>query len=123
MKKCISYSLSLLFAFTLILSVGKNASAATDTWNIRTKKTTATSSSPYFTPAAIDNACNNCVNEIGAPAGRTSQCDICKTLTVTDIEITTYDWFDTVYLILKIFIGFIVIGAIMTFAKSNKKNA
>lgn len=62
----------------------------------------ATTSSPYFTPEVVDNACYNCANEIGSPLVFSSQCDICKTLTVTTVK--TYDWFDTVFLF-SIFFG------------------
>lgn len=68
----------------------------------------ATTSSPYFTQEKIDNACYNCANEVGSPAVFSSQCDICKTLTVTTVK--TYNWFDTLVLMLIPILAVVVIG-------------
>lgn len=69
---------------------------------------TATTSSPYFTSETIDLACYNCANEIGNPLVFSSQCDICKTLTIE--EITTYHYFDTLFLFLLPITIAIVVG-------------
>lgn len=69
---------------------------------------TATTSSPYFTAEVVDNACFNCANEIGSPASFSSQCDICKTLTISEIH--TFNWFDTILLFLIPFTIIYVIG-------------
>lgn len=69
-------------------------------YNQTEKEVVSTTSSPYFTPAVIDNACNSCANEIGNPQTFSSQCDICKTMTVKTVSTITYGWFDTIVLFL-----------------------
>lgn len=63
--------------------------------------------SPYFTEEIIDNACYNCANEIGAPAVFSSQCDICKTLTVSTVK--QLDFMDLWAIATPIIIIFIMI--------------
>jgi len=120
MKKCISYSFSLLLAVTLILSVGKNALAANeDTYNIKTETKTASTTSPYFTETFINDQCYKCTTSAN-PQAMTVACDICKTLTVTETKITTYNWFDSIYLIGKILFGFAVLAFMINFRRKKK---
>lgn len=86
--------------------------------NYNQKYIISTTTSPYFTKEVIDNACYNCANEIGTPIGWTSQCDICKTLTVK--EVTTYSYFDFFYLVFKIILGFVIIWTVATKLRRRK---
>lgn len=78
-------------------------------YNQFTVQKIASTSSPYFTPAFIDNACFECVNEVGSPAGFTSQCDICKTLTLTEISVITLDFLDYLVLLLPFLLVLLMI--------------
>lgn len=74
----------------------------------------ASTTSPYFTPEFIDAKCYECV-ESSNPQTMTVACDICKTLTVT--EITQLGYFDILYLLFKFLVGFFIIYKIITFRK------
>lgn len=78
-------------------------------WNQKIIESNQTSNSPYFTPAFIDTACANCATHSTGPAAWSTECDICKTLTVSTTEIITYQYFDFLYLIFKITMAFVII--------------
>lgn len=69
------------------------------------KVITATTTSPYFTPAVIDTKCNECANS-NNPQIMTVACDICKTMTVS--QISTYNYFD-----FFVYIGILIIPLVV----------
>lgn len=71
----------------------------------------STTTSPYFTPAVIDNACNKCASEIGSPTAFSSQCDICKTMTVSTVK--TYGYADLLVYLLLVGVTIFVISILV----------